>query len=516
VTGLPDEADVVVIGAGHNALVCAGYLATAGLEVVVLEARDVIGGNTVTEALTLPGFAHDSCSSAHVLIQANPLLRDDELGLRSSYGLRYVHTDPAVVLPQPDGDALVVHRDLDATVEEVARWSPDDAEALRALMGEWDGGLAAAHGRWGSGLPLGDDVTARRYDALRRRSAWDVIAERFAHPVVRNLMTWLAFATIQSPWRPGTGALPAAITSGRLRYGWATPVGGSGALPDALRRLVEANRGSVVTGAPVTAIEVAGGRATAVRTATGRVTARRGVVSSAHLAGLGGLLDPPSQAADLAEAAATWRPGLSLFAVHAALRGDIAFAGAAGPVASVAGGLGTSDGLRAQLDAFDRGEPDARDPWLLVVASTVVDPDRAPDGGGTLKLLTVAPWELADGSDWADRKDEHAAALLDLVRARTTGLDPGDVLAVEAESPPDLAARNPHNVGGSCHGGEFVSPDGVVHPGWLSHRSSVDGLFLTGATTHPGGSVSGRPGRNAARVVLTDLGLDPSAVMGPG
>jgi len=100
------------------------------------------------------------------------------------------------------------------------------------------------------------------------------------------------------------------------------------------------------------------------------------------------------------------------------------------------------------------------------------------------------------------------------VRARTTGLEPGDVLAVEAESPPDLAARNPHNVGGSCHGGEFVSPDGAVRPGWHSHRSSIDSLFLTGATTHPGGSVSGRPGRNAARVVLTDLGLDPSAVMG--
>src|SRR3954462_2609799 len=125
---LPDSTDVVVIGAGHNGLICAAYLAQAGLEVCVLEAQDVVGGNTVTETLTLPGFAHDSCSSAHVLIQSNPLLRDDELGLLSTYGLRYVHTDPAVVLPQPDGDALVVRRDLDATVEEVARWSRADAE----------------------------------------------------------------------------------------------------------------------------------------------------------------------------------------------------------------------------------------------------------------------------------------------------------------------------------------------------------------------------------------------------
>ena len=90
----PDEVDVVVIGAGHNGLICAAYLAQAGLEVCVLEAQDVVGGNTVTEELTLPGFLHDSCSSAHVLIQSNPLIRDDELGLLSTYGLRYLSHRP--------------------------------------------------------------------------------------------------------------------------------------------------------------------------------------------------------------------------------------------------------------------------------------------------------------------------------------------------------------------------------------------------------------------------------------
>ena len=89
----------------------------------MLEAQDVVGGNTVTEELTLPGFLHDSCSSAHVLIQSNPVIRDDELGLLSTYGLRYVHTDPAVVLPLPTGTRVTVHRDLDATAEELARFS---------------------------------------------------------------------------------------------------------------------------------------------------------------------------------------------------------------------------------------------------------------------------------------------------------------------------------------------------------------------------------------------------------
>ena len=100
---LPDSTDVVVIGAGHNGLVCAAYLAAAGLEVCVLEAREVVGGNTVTEELTLPGFAHDSCSSAHVLIQSNPLMRDDELGLLSTYGL-------AVRAHRPGGRAAAARR----------------------------------------------------------------------------------------------------------------------------------------------------------------------------------------------------------------------------------------------------------------------------------------------------------------------------------------------------------------------------------------------------------------------
>ena len=116
-----NSADVVVIGAGHNSLIGAAYLAAAGLEVVVLEEQPHVGGNTVTEELTLPGFRHDSCSSAHVLIQTNPVIRDDELGLLSRYGLRYVHTDPAVVLPLADGDALVMSRDRAETAADLAR-----------------------------------------------------------------------------------------------------------------------------------------------------------------------------------------------------------------------------------------------------------------------------------------------------------------------------------------------------------------------------------------------------------
>lgn len=510
---LPAEVDVIVVGAGHNALVCAGYLVRAGLEVAVLEAASTVGGNTRTEALTLPGFAHDSCSSAHVLIQSNPLIRDDELRLLADYGLTYLRTDPAVVMPQPDGGVLVMRPDLDATVAELFRWDPADAEEFRRMTLEWRAGLATAHGRWSSALPPTDDDATRAYLALRERSAWDVVHERFRHPVVRSFVLWLAMATIQDPRRPGTGFLPSSLTAGRLLFGWTTPVGGSQALPEALVRLVRDHGGHVVCDAPVAAVEVDSSGARAVRTADGRrVVARRAVVSSAHLAVLGALLVGAPPPPDLRRAAATWRPGLSVFAVHAALRGDLTF-GEAG-VRSAAAGLGTPEGFARQVDAHHRGEADGTDPWVLVVDQTVVDPGRAPDGGATFKILTIAPHDRADGRPWSETKEEYGARLLELVRARARGLETADVLSWRAESPVDVAGHNPHNLGGSCHGGEFLL-DGAVVAGWPTYRTDVPGLFVTGATTHPGGSVSGRPGRNAARAVLSELGVDPLTVMGP-
>ena len=509
---LPERAEVVVVGAGHNSLVAAAYLARAGLEVLVLEAGPAVGGNTRTEELTLPGFAHDSCSSAHVLIQNNPLIRDDELGLLADQGLRYLATDPAVVMPQAGGDLLVMRPDLSATAEELGRWSARDARSFEAMVGAWRGGLGAAHGRWSSALPQPDDAATRAYLALRARSAWDVVQETYEHPVVRSFVLWLAMATIQDPRRPGTGFLPSSLAVGRLEHGWSTPVGGSQALPEALVRVISAHGGRVVCSATVTGYVTDGDRVTQVRVGDRAVAVERAVVAGGHLARLADQVAGGTAPPDLLQARDSWRPGLSVLAVHAAIRGDLAF-GDDG-VASAAAGLGTCDGMVRHLDRCAAGEVDADDPWLLVVNQTVVDPGRVTGTGGTFKILTMAPWQRADGRHWDDTKDGYGAALVDLVRRRCRGLGDADVLAMRTESPLDVAAHNPQNLGGSCHGGEFLL-DGDVLPGWPRYDTGVAGLFLTGSTTHPGGSVSGRPGRNSARTVLRALGRDPLDVMGP-
>ena len=142
--------DVVVAGAGHNSLVSAAYLAKAGFEVLVLETRPVVGGNTATEELTLPGFHHDSCSTAHNLIQASPAIK--ELRLAEDYGLEYLHPDPVVHVAFGDGESLTQWRDLDQTCDEFARFSGRDADAYRRLIADYDeakGAFGASAGRPG-------------------------------------------------------------------------------------------------------------------------------------------------------------------------------------------------------------------------------------------------------------------------------------------------------------------------------------------------------------------------------
>jgi phytoene dehydrogenase-like protein len=505
-----DDVDVVIVGAGHNALVCAAYLAEAGLRVTVLEGREIIGGNTVTEELTLPGWHHDSCSSAHVVIQSNPLLLNDELGLKKTYGLEYLVTDPAVVFPIEDDDALVIHPDVEATAREFERFSAHDAAALRDMMSEWEAGLKVAHAYFQAGLDLPGDEWATRYEALRAQSAWDVVHAVFEHPMIRRAVAWMSFATIQPPERPGTGALVAAIVAGRLKFGWSTPVGGSASLPGALRAHIEDHAGTVVTDSLVQRFIIDGGHCVGVETSDGRTfRAKRAVVTSSHLHVLPEALDEPSEMIE--RAAARWRPGLSVFAVHFALRDHVTYPSANGPITSVAGGLGTPEGLQHQVKASLEGRVDLGSPWLLLVDSTVVDPQRAP--GVTFKFLTIAPM-LVDGKAWTEEDGaSYAQHLINFARQFVNGLDDENILMMRVESPTTFAERNIANIGGSCHGGEFVNEDGSVVPGWTEYRTDIPGLYLTGSTSHPGGSVSGRPGRNTARVVLDDLDIDASSFM---
>jgi phytoene dehydrogenase-like protein len=521
--------DVVVAGAGHNSLIAAAYLAKAGLRCLVLEGRPVIGGDTASEELTLPGYIHDSCSTAHNLIQASPTLRNDELGL-SRYGLEYLRPDPVVHVPFPDGTSITMWRDLESTVADIARLSNSDAATYRRMIGEYQsikslfGAARYTPIGWGESLDqrLEQHPDGSKWRRRIRESAWDVIRREFEHPHVRAFMLWLAFMTMQPPERPGTGALAWSLPYGRQAESWVIPRGGSGALPQALGRLIEELGGSILTGQTVTRLLTEAGRCVGVETATGeRFRATQAVLSSIHIKHL--MAMAPAEAWDegFRYGVETWRAGVSMTTAHYAATRPPTFAGPGGELAPLAVGIPVSAErmLRLGFD-FNCGEVALDDPPLLVLCPTVEDLSRAPAGGHTIKVIGWQPYELAQGpTHWDDIRMEVAATNLEHLRRYDPELTDEVILGSAVKSPLDLERFNPHNWHGSCHGGDqdAAQADALRPvPGWAQHRMPLLGLYQTGATTHPGASVSGGPGRNAAWVILTDLGYNFEGVIAAG
>jgi phytoene dehydrogenase-like protein len=516
---MTDRFDVVVAGAGHNSLIAAAYLAKAGYRCLVLEGRSVIGGNCVTEELTLPGFQHDSCGTAHVVIQDSPMLRNDELGL-ADYGLEYIHPDMVVHAPFPDGSYLTQWRDLDRTCEEFARFSKKDAAAYRRMMSEYEAVKpifdAVSYTPVGFGKPINDRLAEHPQGKIWQRriamSAWEIIRDNFEDDHCRAFMMWMAFQTVVPPEWPMSGRLAYSLVYGRQRWSWCVPKGGSGAFSGALARLVEAKGGAILTNKSVRALIVENGRCTGVECADGSsYRADKAVLSTIHIKHLVDMAPSAAWGDDFIEGVATWQGGPTLFVTHYATTEPPRFAVEGGTREPMAIGL-ISTATRALRMGYDyaRCAVNLDDPILLVVCPTLADPDRAPAGKHTIKIIGFQPYDLPEGPQhWDTIKDQVSEANLNHLRRFAPNLTDDKILARVVESPLDLERMNPHNWHGSCHGGAQSAAQSAAMrpvPGWAQHRMPIPGLYQTGTTTHPGGSISGGPGRNAAAVMLKDFG----------
>jgi phytoene dehydrogenase-like protein len=509
----------VVAGAGHNSLLTAAYAAKAGFKVLVLEGAPRIGGDTTCEELTLPGFIHDPCSTAHNLIQSNPLMRNNELQL-DRYGLRYLYPDPVFTMPFRDGRSITMWRDLDRTCAELARFSPPDAQAYRELLNDWQAMAPIINDERENPPRPPQEIAARtagsklgqRMLEIRRSTALDIISERFADDHVRAFFAWIAFMTLHPLDEPETGLLAFSLVAGRQRFSWILPEGGSLRLPLALAAIIEENGGTILTSKPVTRIVVEGGRATGVEAADGSTyAASRAVVSTIHIAQLPGIVGEENLTPQFRAGIDRWKPSLSMFAAHYALSEAPRYRTESGAMESVTmGGLESLGSLQRMLQAYRSGRLDLEDPVFLAITPTVVDPSRAPAGKHTFKLISFLPYELVEGpAHWDQVKDLVADRLFEALAPLTTNLSDRIVLGRNVHSPLDMERRNPANWHGSCHGGAST-PDQSGHfrpvEGWSTYRTPVEGLYQTGACTHPGGSVSGLPGRNCAAILLGDLG----------
>ncbi|MBI1350615.1 MAG: NAD(P)-binding protein [Actinomycetales bacterium] len=514
-------ADIVVAGAGHNALITAAYLARAGKSVLMVDARPIPGGGVATEEY-LPGYFMDSCSTGHTIIQSNPVIAQDTLGLVSDHGLAYVDPDPVARVAMPDGEQVGMYLDPERTYEEFARFSRRDADTYLAMLEDWDRAkvaFGAANNTpigWGKPLDalldeLPNGGTWRRRRAL---SAVDVIRHEFEEEHIQAFLLWEACQTFGSVDLPGSGVMPYSIMGGRQKRSWTIPVGGSGRLTDALVSVIEAHGGRIECGVTVARLLLEDGRCVGVESTDGtQYLAREAVLSTIHVKHLLDMAPREAWGEDFVYGVETYDIGIPLFAAFLVMDEVPTFAGKSPADTAVSSGLAQwpQQVMDMVRDIRDR-KPVIGSAWTLIATPTIVDPSRAPEGKHTVKLLVpcshVAPY---GGASWDDVKERHADAMVEYVATAIPNVTEAHIEARIVKSPLDIERWNPHMINGCAHGGDkgvpFSGPLRPV-PGWASHELPIPGLYQTGGTTHPGGSITGSPGRNAAMVMMRDLGLE--------
>jgi phytoene dehydrogenase-like protein len=531
-----NHTDVLIIGAGHNGLTCAFYLARAGLKVKVLERRGVVGGAAVTETFH-PGFRNSV--AAYTVSLLNPkVIADMDL---AGHGLRIVERRAANFLPLNERDYLITGEGR--TAAEVAKFSARDAERLKAygerleVIADVLRGLVletppnVTAGGWAGALPelLKGAGLSRRLARLDMTGRRDLLA-LFAQSAGDYLDGWFESAPIKaafgfdgvvgnyaSPYSPGSAYVLLHHVFGEVngkKGAWGHAIGGMGAITQAMAGACASLGVEIVTDAAVREVLVEKGRAAGVVTGAGEAIRARTVVSNLHPKLLfQKLVDPALLPADFNERIEKYRSGSGTFRMNVALSELPKFT-----CLPEAGDHLTAGIIMAPSLAYmDRAYADARaDGWSkapiveMLIPSTL-DDSLAPEGRHVASLFCqhVSPI-LSEGRSWDDHREEVADLMIETVDRHAPGFKTS-VLGRLALTPMDLE-RTFGLVGGDIFHGkleldQLFSARPVLGHG--AHRAPIAGLYLCGAGTHPGGGVTGAPGHNAAREILKDL--KPSA-----
>ena len=504
IAGHDSTFDFVVAGAGHNSLITAAYLCKAGFSVLVLEGRPTIGGGCKTAEVCLPGFKQDLCSSVHGFIQSNPVLSKNELDL-FDYGLEYIDPDPIMHSSFPDGASITMWHDIDRTCAEYAKYSRTDADTFRLLVNEHKAYNAAKSS--GSDIP-NSAVWQRRF----AMSGYDLVNKTFENHYIRSFhLAQGRFSSIPGA-HPRTGSQLFTAVRHQVK-GRPMPKGGSGMLPVALGRVIEASGGVIQTNMPVAQLVIEKGKCVGVDCVDGtRYRARKGVVSTIHIKHLVEMAPRNLWGDDFRENIRLLQPEHAMFAFHYAISEPPRFELADGSTIAPVEAALLSSPERILLADYEHatGQLNLDNLPLQIVCPSIADPTRAPAGHHTLKLLGNLPYALKEGPrHWDNIKEEVAATVFNNFRKFCPNLTEDKILGKFIQSPIDIERMNPAMWRGSVHAvaaGAAQSGDMRPAPGWADYRMPIPGLYQTGACTAPGGSVRGTPGRNAAIVILNDHG----------
>lgn len=514
--------DVVVAGAGSGSLVAAAYLATAGLNVLVLERNKWVGGGVHTAEVTAPGFRHDLCSTAHLILQGNPVILNDEIGLQSKFGLKYIRPEVTFASVYDDDTALLTYFDLDKTCESMARISARDAETYRRFVEKnrptirlMMAGMFQPPAPFGSFMALLEQSKeGRDLIGVLNRSAYDLIGSLFENAKIQNHFMKYAAESMSGPEEKGTGLIFNMICGIVHAFHGGMPVGGSGGLADALVRCIEHHGGTVRTEADVVRVIMEGGRAQGVVLADGEeIRARRAVIGCFHPHLLGRYvsgLDPQL----IADAKGTEHGTYSAINTHYALNESPKYRALEGlPPAFI------MELLPADQEEFRRSFDEPRynrlskHPSMVCITATDFDSTRAPTGKATLYKYAFAPYNLDNrgAARWDEVKEETADWMLAYYRRFTTNMGPENIIARYVESPLDIERNSLSFLRGDISGigrylHQLLGRRPIPELGQYA-VPGAEGLYLAGPFQHPGGGVNGG-GRAVAIRIMKDLGLD--------
>lgn len=509
--GAGGDRRVLIIGAGSSGLVCAIHLARGGLDVTVLEHAPQPGGAARSGEATLPGFVHDHCAGFNPMTVASPAMRELEL---EAEGLRWIGPEVVMAHPFADGTAIALHRDREATAASLEAAAPGAGRAWEALISQLaplvEPLVATILGPLPPVFPPLRLAVRLRREALRLARRMLGSVEAFGLDVFEGAhrpTAWLAGSAQHSglpPSTAGSGAFGFLLQLIGHTHGWPFPAGGQGAVTDALLAIAVREGVRVRCDAHVEELLVRGGRAAGVRLRGGEELGARDVVSTISARPLAGILPADALPHRLLRRLRIWRYATAAFKLDYALREPVPWRAAAAREASVVHVAGELEELAAAAQAGSRGELPAR-PALVVGQHTLFDRSRAPHGGHTLYVYGHVPARY-------DPPDEEVAARVEAQLERFAPGFAGTVLARSLRNPRQTEAENPSLVGGDLGGGTMELDQQLVFrpaPELCRYRTPLPGLYVAGASVHPGGSVQGMGGRSAARALLADRRLRP-------